>query len=376
MSLRRVAIVQETLPQYRSRFFERLRRNLRDEDVALRLIYGDPGGEQALRGDTLDLPWGHKINNVSLRLGEKRATWQPALRLIRDADLVIVEQARRHLLNYWLLFFRRTAKVALWGHGANLHEGRIERDRAVVARRADWWFAYTSISAEIVRGFGFPDDRITVVQNTVDVEEIEEQRASISFERLDEVRSELGISSPQVAIFVGALAQHKKIGFLLEAADVARELDGRFELIMAGDGPLRSSVEERASSRRWLHYLGPRFGRSKIELFAISKVQAMPGAVGLGLIDGFITEIPTVTTEIAGHGPEIAYLVPDDNGVLLSGSPDARTYGQALVGLMDDDRTLGRLREGCRRSAERLTMGNMVDRFTSGIVRALELSKN
>ena len=93
------------------------------------------------------------------------------------ADLVVVEQANRQLVNYRLLLrsaLRHRPRVVFWGHGGNLQaSGPLaalgERIKRSLSRRAHWWLAYTEGSADRVAALGFPRDRITVVQNAVEV---------------------------------------------------------------------------------------------------------------------------------------------------------------------------------------------------------------
>ena len=115
----RVAIVYKSLPHYRRRFFELLREDLEARGVELSLIYGQPGDADAAKADCVDLPWATRITNRIWRFGKREVYWQPCLGLTRDADLVIVEQANKLLINYALQGLRQLGlrQVAFWGHG-------------------------------------------------------------------------------------------------------------------------------------------------------------------------------------------------------------------------------------------------------------------
>src|SRR5690606_5628088 len=103
-------------------------------------------GEEAAKSDAVDVPWGAKIRNRHIRFGQKSLTWQPCLSLLQGADLVIVEQASRHLLNYVLLVCQAFGvhKVAFWGHGRNLKESAAsplgEYLKSITSRHVHWWF--------------------------------------------------------------------------------------------------------------------------------------------------------------------------------------------------------------------------------------------
>ena len=118
---------------------------------------------------TSSRPWGTARANLVIYGGRHELIWQPCLKEAMNADLVIVEQASRLLVNYALLGLQaaRMTKVAFWGHGANLqrHSANAlsESVKRVVSRHPHWWFAYTDGCRDRVAGIGYPADRITVV---------------------------------------------------------------------------------------------------------------------------------------------------------------------------------------------------------------------
>ena len=63
--MKKVVIVQYTLPYYRISFYGHLRQYLRSAGVELRILYSDledkPDRSQLVKGLYADLPWGEKI---------------------------------------------------------------------------------------------------------------------------------------------------------------------------------------------------------------------------------------------------------------------------------------------------------------------------
>ena len=122
-------------------------------------------------------------------IAHRELVWQPCSpREFESADLVIVEHANRLLLNYRLLAARGEGRrVAFWGHGANFqapaeHAGKDGLKRNL-ARTADWWFAYTNGGARLVESYGYPRDRVTVVNNSIDSRGIADAIARLSDEK-------------------------------------------------------------------------------------------------------------------------------------------------------------------------------------------------
>ena len=116
----------------------------------------ETAGATSRQGEGRPLPFGVNRPNRVIRLGRRSLVWQPCSREARDADLVVVDQASRLLLNYWLLHqqHRGRTRVALWGHGENLNRpnaSRIgEEIKRRMARMPHWWFAYTEGTRERV----------------------------------------------------------------------------------------------------------------------------------------------------------------------------------------------------------------------------------
>lgn len=71
-----------------------------------------------------------------------------------------------------------------------------------------------------------------------------------------------------------------------------------------------------------------------------------------------------------GARPELAYLRHGVNGIMTVN--DVGAYRSAVVALLRDEAERVRLGSGCRLSAERYTLENMVQRFAEGITNCLQ----
>ncbi len=260
-------------------------------------------------------------------------------------------------------------KLPYWGHGKNLQaknkHSTSERLKHRLLGQADWWFAYTSLSAKVVAGTGFPKDRITNVQNTIDVLEFSEAKERTDQTDIVQLKTNLGITSKNVCLYCGGIYSEKRILFLLEACLKIKYLLPDFEMIIVGDGPEQHLVETAARTTRWLHYVGPKHGVDRVPYFLISKALLMPGMVGLAVVDSFIAETPLFTTDIPIHSPEIAYLVNGVNGAITPNSIDA--FANAVVEYLNSESMQAFMQRGCQESAKTYSLENMVDHFTAGI---------
>ena len=378
---REVSIVYRHIPQYRKEFYELLRAGLATAAIDLKLVYGQPVGEDAAKADAVRLPWATEIRNRSLDIRGKQLVWQPAWQEVRRSDLVIVEQASKLPLNFFLLAAQRFGgpRVGLWGHGINMQaDGRTLTRAAELAKRrtmqaAHWFFAYTEGVADSVRRAGFPSDRITVMQNALDTEALRDWYADATDDDMQQVRAEYGIAGAHIGLYLGALYRGKRLNFLIEAAQHTRAVVEDFELVIAGTGPEAGLVREAAQRHPWIHAIGPVFGHRKAVLGRLSDVLLMPDLVGLAVLDAFALETPMVTTAAAfDRSPEVEYLQHDVNGLVVAGDPSPHAYGRAVADLLLDPTKLATLRDGCRASAGRFTVSEMASRCVDGVVAALE----
>lgn len=373
----RVLFVQRSLRTYRVPFLEELRDRLAVHGVELELVHATAtlGGA---RRDVGEIPWATQIPARILPIGPNGLVWLPLGRRIREADLVITEQASR-LLSNLLLAARRLVGLpppfALWGHGRNLGEGASWAGEALkrwLTRRADWWFAYTEGSARIVRGHGFPADRITVFSNATDTSALAAARRGLGPDDVTRVRSSLGIVGSDPCLFLGNFSAAKRLDLLLEAADrVHAEVPG-FELLVVGSGDQEANLVEAAAERPWLRLLGQRFGPDLAEVAAACRLLLVPGWAGLSVVDSFALELPIVVSGGLPHPPETEYVEDGVNGVVSDDDGTAEGYARTVVRLLRDPQRLASLAAGASASAGDHTVEAMARNVTAGILAALE----
>jgi glycosyltransferase involved in cell wall biosynthesis len=310
-------------------------------------------------------------------IGGRELFWQPALPLLRGSDLVVVDVASKLLLNYVLILEQVLGRrrVAFMGHGFNARQqpGTLvgEWVKATISRRPHWWFAYNDLSADAVVQLGYPRERITSVQNAIDTKALVAARQAVTPGQLQDMRRRLGLGGENVGLFVGGMYADKLLPFLLAACERIRAAVPDFEMLFMGAGPDEGLVRSAAAAHPWIHYLPPRFDADKVPYCMPAKVLLLPGAVGLTVLDSFGMQIPLVTLADRYHGPEIAYLEPETNGVVLPGTASPGDYAGEVARLLRDEDRLERLRKGCARASEVYTVEEMARRFAHGLSLAL-----
>lgn len=373
--MKKVVIIQKSLPKYRDEFFNLLRIELLKEDIRLVLLYGKANSLDALKQDETVLAWGNIISNKQIKIGKVNLLWQPCLKYLSNSDMVIVEQANKLVLNYLLILLRKfiSPQICYWGHGRNLKESNSNwknKLKCNLLKKCDWWFAYTEGVKHFLIQRNYPENKITVVQNAIETYQLKKVYSEITRSELNELKNQLGVFSEKVGIFCGSMYYEKRLDFILQTCYRIKTKIPDFHMIFIGSGNDSYIVSEASIIFNWIHYVGPKFGHERVKYFKLSSFQMMPGAVGLGILDSFALETPIITTNQNSHGPEIEYLENEKNGIISNNNID--DYSKAVVDLLLNGKHYDMI-NNCKQSAEKYTVETMVANFKKGILGCLNL---
>jgi glycosyltransferase involved in cell wall biosynthesis len=373
---RRVLVTQRRMTHYRVPLFEQLKTRLAERDIDLFVVYGDTPAREKARRDEGFLPWGIRVP-AQYALYE-HLCWQDFRRAALGADLLVVTQENKLLLNHLLVVGPRRFRLAFWGHGRNFQASRYQRFSEILKGRllpyVDWWFAYTDASKSVVLDRGFPANRITVLNNATDTRTLRADLAAADAVQADAFRAALKIPPGTLGLFLGSFTPEKKLELLMGAAPLLRKAVTDFQLVLVGDGPERAMVESAANEHDWIHWVGPRVGREKALLLSAARVLLNPGMVGLSVVESFAAGVPIVTTRQAIHSPEIAYVQPERNGLITA--PDVRAFAEGAIRVMREPCLHEQLRAGCAVAAGEYTLENMVTHFADGIEACLRAGRH
>jgi glycosyltransferase involved in cell wall biosynthesis len=189
-----------------------------------------------------------------------------------------------------------------------------------------------------------PSDPVRVLYNGID---------GSRFALVDgsSVREELGVKSDEILIGAGVvLSKQKGLGYLLDAAHEVIKREPRARFVLAGDGPMREELQQKASSlglgERFV-FLGYRCDMhrviSALDVYVLSSLwEGLP----LALLEAMAMGKPIVATRVGGN-PEI---VQDGVNGFIVPSRDAKALADALYKTCCDDA----FRAACRsRNRER-----------------------
>ncbi len=200
------------------------------------------------------------------------------------------------------------------------HEFRIvERTKGRFVGLCSAFLAAGTSSREYLTRLGAPEETVFIAPNAVD-NALYAAQAHHARAQADEVRSRLKLPQ-RYFLFVGRLVREKGIFELLDAysrlADSERSQVG---LVIAGDGILRSALEQRASviSPGCVRFTGFAQREQLAELYALAEALVFPTQSdpwGLVTNEAMACGLPIIASEVAGC---VADLVKDgDNGFVV-----------------------------------------------------------
>lgn len=174
-------------------------------------------------------------------------------------------------------------------------------------------------------------------------------------------------------LFLGRMTNLKGPSVLLEAVDrAAKTLGRRVSVVMAGEGPLRAPLRERARllTRVDADFPGWVDAPARTTLFHRSRMLAVPSVwpepFGLVGLEAAACGVPAVAFDVGGIGE---WLTDDVNGTLVQPN-DTSAMADAIAGLLRDPAQRTRLADGARATAARLSPEAHLSRLEAVLDRA------
>jgi glycosyltransferase involved in cell wall biosynthesis len=217
--------------------------------------------------------------------------------------------------------------------------------------------------AEAIRA-GFPDGQLHWMPNPVDTDTF----APAGERRRLELRARFGLpAKAPVVLYVGRLAPEKLLPTLLDAFALALPEAPAAVLVVAGDGPLRTALQQQANRLRLpaehIRFAGL-VDPSEVHLWyqaadvyaLLSSKEGFPCA----LLEAMSAGVASVVSDIPGN----RQLIDDGQHGLRVPVEDAPATAAALVRLLADDALRGRMGEAARRRVEdNYSLAKIADRY-------------
>ncbi len=241
---------------------------------------------------------------------------------------------------------------------------------------ADLVIANSVYTKKLTAVFKVPSSKVKVVYPGIEIVNPVKTMKDVSGTRR---RFNLGKSS--VILAVGRLIERKGFEYLIEAIPTVLLSVSDAVLVIVGDGPLRSMLEEKAKRlglERQISVLGRLSNRDLFALYAISDVFVLPAVLdsdgnteGLGvvLLEAMSMARPVVASKVGGI-PEV--VVDEETGILVQPEESAE-LADAIVRILSNremSRKLGK--KGMERATRRFSWNAIASQFSTMITKVAQ----
>lgn len=364
MMMFKVGIIQDYVPSYRAKFFEKLRKNLLEHGIDLQLLSFLPLGTQLARGDFVHLDFLNNFPQWQIQIGTRSIVFPKQVRQFRNYDALIGPLRGSSFSTNIMIFhcLKFGKPYGLWGHLRNYVNSDNSLDLFVEKaqmRNATSIFTYTNSGKMFGIEQGIESDKIFVLNNTFDLSELKSEIENISAEEISELCKRLHLKKGKTLLYIGGLDTSKRIDFLASVLNEIWTKDKEIKLLVIGEGQDKHLLDN-AVNRAQVHFLD---NSQRIKALAgkVSKLIVMPGRVGLIAVDAIALGIPIVTTNYKFHAPEFEYLV-EGKSKFSSKFDTPSSYSELLMALMSTKHAL-------TFSENPPSIENMLSAFEKGIQR-------
>jgi glycosyltransferase involved in cell wall biosynthesis len=325
--LDRLAITQPYVPEYRVPLFENLRKALNAEGVELRVFFGLTREDEEVvrsRGNSAVPDWAERVRLRTLRVPRGPLLRYRELPTGWDKALLLTEMQAANGNAWTARVGNRPFLTIGHGKGYTSRESRLSVSLETwLNRGARHVLTYMpSGRAEVVRRTGMDPDSVSTFYNSTDTRRLRAALDDQTAGTIAAFRAQHGLpDNAQVALYVGALTEYKRIDLLTAAARIVLRNNPLAWLVVAGDGPEMAAVKKLTSSSGRVIALGHSGPVTFAAAAKLARLVVNPGRVGLVAVDALAMKLPVLTTQGAPDAPEIEYLVEEES--VFHSSPTA-----------------------------------------------------
>jgi len=322
-----VFLFQRYLPYYKAQLYEHINSYLHNKLI---VCHGKPPFAGSSISDTKTRLFKETILKNNWFGGESaiwQSFWKPFLEY-GHPQVVMLEASLRILsLLPVIIYCRlRNIPVILWGHAGsrkrNIVVSNNFRDMAFrwLVKMSDAFICYTNEDKKKLSSV-IEDKKLFVAVNTLDTDELFSIRRSLEKRDKNQLKSELGLRSINYLCLLGRLIPEKCPVDALSILKILQKQQHSIGLIIIGDGPEKSVMEEMVFSEglKDVHILGSIMELEKSASYIFSSdVLLNPGYVGLSVNQGLCLGVPTITRDGLPHSPEIDFIKEARTGFIVN----------------------------------------------------------
>lgn len=191
--------------------------------------------------------------------------------------------------------------------------------------------------AEYFRHYGVQDDRITVINYTVDVLHIMKRCDELGLEGRLATRNRLGFTPEDVVfIFVGRLHECKGLSILLESFRLLSRERRNVRLLLVGDGPERVLLQKAMKENTSITSVGRLDQGGVIEMQHAADIAVLPSLFepyGLVIHESMAAQLPVIVSDRVGCNDDL--LLNKETGLVVPAGNPAE-LAKSMILLLND----------------------------------------
>ncbi len=324
VKLKRIAVFQPLVPDYRAPFFEKIGSN---NQIDLTIFCGCKmgslsGNKSSIYYKQINSPTIYKnLFNIELKIQIDHLKVD-----LNEYDIVIASWDSRYL-TLGILILRcklSNTPIVLWGHGYSKY-GSGFRDvlRNFLGKRADSVLLYSKSTAKrLIKHSSFDQNKVFVAQNAIDHLDIQKAIKYWSGNsELAAFREKNDLDVNCTVIFVSRLEVDNCIDLMFPVLENIKKTMTTCKLVLVGDGDdrvrLQSIVEEMLLSGSVI-FTGAIYDEKELAPWMLSaSFFCYPKNIGLSVHHAFCYGLPVITSDhISSHNPEIELVINGESGLL------------------------------------------------------------
>lgn len=278
------------------------------------------------------------------------------------------------LLRTPVILHSETVKSAQWFEGVK----RVQRLllkvvnplRKYIIRRVNAVVVPWTICRDFQLEQGAQAEKVFIAPGAIG-DEMFSQQSSRLRKGKEKLKQQLNINNKKVILYVGRLIRRKGVRYLIEAyGELKRDYEDAC-LMLVGDGPLRTELEESCVKHRIkdAHFLGYKSYEELPKYYSMADVFVLPTLEDIGglVVHGAMAcGLPVITTKAAGCAVDL--IVPGENGFVVD-EANAGQLCSAIKRIISDETLARKMGE---KSLEIVNSRYNLDENVNGVVSAIE----
>jgi len=382
----KVAWIQNIIAPYTRPFFERLSQHPsidlfayfcakthKERKDAWGILESDKFNYTILPGITVE-SWGI-IYHINPTIIPKLIKGKYDVIIIGDCTDFTMQAAfiTSKLLKTPIILHSEATKSAQWFEGVKGVQWLLLRAvnplRKYIIRRVNALVVPWTICRDFLLEQGAQAEKVFIAPGAIGDEMFSRQSSRLRKEK-ERLKQQLNINSKKAVLYVGGLIRRKGVGYLIEAyGELKRDCEDAC-LMLVGDGPLRTELEESCVTHhiKDIHFLGYKSYQELPKYYSMADVFVLPTLEDIGglVVHGAMAcGLPVITTKAAGCAVDL--IVPGENGFVV----DEASAGQlcSAIKRIISNETLAR--EMGNKSLEMVNTRWNINENVNGVVSAI-----